>query len=79
MHDITLAALTGNALKSTVLVICGNVLILGLAIKATKLSWDDDFNKKLALFASASFCAIFVWLPDMAKKVVTDLAKVIAS
>lgn len=80
MHDVTLAALTnGVALKNAVVTICGNLFIAVMVVKALRLSWDEDFNKKLLFVCSAGFCAIFIWIPDQARSLVTDLAKVITA
>ncbi|MEU5069111.1 hypothetical protein AB0G95_34290 [Streptomyces virginiae] len=70
-----LAVVNGSGLKSVVLPICAAVLLCSCAVKATKLSWSDDFNKKLSFFGGAAFSAFFVLIPDVALKTVTDLAK----
>ncbi|MCX4784632.1 hypothetical protein [Streptomyces sp. NBC_01264] len=76
---LDLALTQGVALKNAVVIICGNLFIAVMVIKALRLSWDEDFNKKLAFLGSAGFCAIFIWVPESAKTVVTDLAKTIVS
>ncbi|MFD6879713.1 MULTISPECIES: hypothetical protein [unclassified Streptomyces] len=74
-----LALTQGVAFKNAVIILCGNLFIAVMVVKALKLSWDEDFSKKLAFFLSAGFCAIFIWVPDTAKTVVTDMAKTIVS
>ncbi|MEV7512674.1 hypothetical protein AB0O57_32420 [Streptomyces sp. NPDC091201] len=73
--EMMLAVVNGSGLKSVVLPICAAVLLCSCAVKATKLSWSDDFNKKLSFFGGAGFSAFFVLIPDTALKTVTDLAK----
>ncbi|MFD8954625.1 hypothetical protein ACFV0B_37865 [Streptomyces xanthophaeus] len=76
---LDLALTQGEGFKNAVVIICGNLFIAVMVVKALRLSWDEDFNKKLAFLGSAGFCAIFIWVPDSAKTVVTDLAKTIIS
>ncbi|MFD8633747.1 hypothetical protein [Streptomyces sp. NPDC059533] len=76
MQEYMLAAMTGAGIKGVVMPICASVFMCALAIKAVKLSFDDDFSKKLAFAAGAVFSALFVFIPDTATKVVVDLAKV---
>ncbi|MFE2879223.1 hypothetical protein ACFXG6_32795 [Streptomyces roseus] len=73
-EEFMLAVVTGAGLKSTVLPICAAVLMCSLAVKAVRLSWDDDFNKKLSFFGGAAFSAFFVIIPETSMKVVADLA-----
>ncbi|MEV7420676.1 hypothetical protein [Streptomyces sp. NPDC089919] len=80
MHEVILAAVTdGSAISHTVVVICGNLLLAVLAVKGLQLSFNEDFGKKISFLGGAVFCAVFVWIPDQAKGLVTDLAKVISS
>ncbi|MFD9270930.1 hypothetical protein ACFWB1_26080 [Streptomyces goshikiensis] len=73
---VTLAVVTGSGIKSIVLPICAAILMCSCAVKAVKLSFDDDFGKKVSFIASAVFSAIFVLIPDLASTAVVDLAKV---
>nr|WSX47576.1 hypothetical protein OG409_00425 [Streptomyces sp. NBC_00974]WSX54280.1 hypothetical protein OG409_38490 [Streptomyces sp. NBC_00974] len=73
---MTLAVVTGAGIKGIVMPICASVLTCALAVKAVRLSFDDDFNKKLMFGGAAVFSALFVLIPDTASKVVVDLAKV---
>ncbi|MEU8779915.1 hypothetical protein [Streptomyces sp. NPDC048606] len=80
MHDVLLLALTdGSGVKNAIVKIVGNLFIAVMVVKAFKLSWSEDFSKKMAFLGSAGFCAVFIWLPDQAKTMVTDIAKVITS
>ncbi|WP_328966202.1 hypothetical protein [Streptomyces virginiae] len=74
-EGFVLAVVNGSGLKAVVLPICAAVLMCSCAVKATRLSWDDDFNKKLSFFAGAAFSAFFVLIPDTALSTVSDLAK----
>ncbi|WP_331723789.1 hypothetical protein OG592_44565 (plasmid) [Streptomyces avidinii] len=74
-EEFMLAVVNGSGLKSVVLPICAAVLMCSCAVKATKLSWDDDFNKKLSFFGGAAFSAFFVLIPDTALTTVSDIAK----
>ncbi|MFD6891827.1 hypothetical protein [Streptomyces sp. NPDC059957] len=79
-HDVILAAaITGAGLKGFVLPLCAAVLMCSCAIKAVGLSWSEDFNKKLSFGGSAIFSAIFVFIPETAVTLVTDIAKAVST
>ncbi|WP_407841400.1 hypothetical protein ACE1OC_41255 [Streptomyces sp. DSM 116496] len=76
---ILAAAITGSGLKGFILPLCAAVMMCGCAVRATGLSWSEDFNKKLGFAGSAIFSGIFVFIPETAVTLVTEIAKAVTA
>lgn len=75
MHIVELAAplTTGSELRDWVLIVCGNVLAIFLAVRGIGYLIKREYGEMATFIVAAIFVGALVYAPDSAKDVLTGI------